>query len=270
MPELPEVEITRRGIAPFVVGKQITSFVVRESRMRWPVPASLGRILPRQTVKKVRRRAKYLIIELDKGNLIIHLGMSGSLRVLETGTPPRAHDHIDIVFGNRLLRLRDPRRFGCVLWQSGEAEKHPLLRNLGIEPLGPEFCGEYLHVASRHRKVSIKQFLMNQAVVVGVGNIYASESLFRASIKPIRQAGRLSRAECDALADAVVNTLRDSLLAGGSTLRDFVQSNGDSGYFQLQTFAYGRAGMPCRNCSTPIRELRQGQRSTFFCPECQK
>lgn len=270
MPELPEVEITRRGIEPFVIGQQITSIVVRESRMRWPVPESLARIVPGLMVQKVRRRAKYLIIELGKGSLIIHLGMSGSLRVLETQTPPRPHDHIDIVFGNQLLRLRDPRRFGCVLWQTGEAEEHPLLRNLGIEPLGPEFCGEYLYRATRHRKVAIKQFLMNQSVVVGVGNIYASESLFRAAIKPTKQAGRLSRAGCDALAGEVVNTLQDSLRAGGSTLRDFVQSNGDSGYFQLQTFVYGRAGMECRKCSSPIRELRQGQRSTFYCHTCQK
>jgi formamidopyrimidine-DNA glycosylase len=270
MPELPEVEITRRGIEPHIVGRQVTSFVVREPRMRWPIPPSLAKMLPKLTVQKVRRRAKYLILELGDGCLIIHLGMSGSLRVLDIGEPPRTHDHVDLVFGNRLLRLRDPRRFGSVLWQPGEAETHPLLAHLGVEPLGPEFSGAHLYRISRHRHVAIKQFLMNQQVVVGVGNIYASESLFRARIKPTTQAGRLSRARCDALALAIVTTLENSLRAGGSTLRDYVQSNGEQGYFQQQTFVYDRTGAPCRECGTPIRGLRQGQRSTFFCPQCQR
>lgn len=269
MPELPEVEITRRGIEPHILGRQITSFVVREPRMRWPIPPSLAKKLPTLTVKGVRRRAKYLILELGTGCLVIHLGMSGSLRVLDASVPPLAHDHVDLVFGNRLLRLRDPRRFGCVLWQAGDAEAHPLLRDLGIEPLGPDFSGEYLYRATRHRHVAVKQFLMNQKIVVGVGNIYASESLFRAKVKPTTQAGRLSRARCAAIAQAVVCTLEDSLRAGGSTLRDYVQSTGEQGYFQLQTFVYDRAGAPCRECLTLIREIRQGQRSTFYCPRCQ-
>ena len=270
MPELPEVEITRRGIEPHIVGKQITAFVVRESRMRWPIPPSLATTLPRLTVKSVQRRAKYLILNLGKGCLIIHLGMSGSLRLFASAEPPRPHDHVDLVFGDRLLRLRDPRRFGCVLWQSGDAENHPLLSHLGVEPLGREFSGDYLYCATRHRKVAIKQLLMNQQIVVGVGNIYASESLFRARIRPTTPSGRLSRARCEALAEAVVDTLEDSLRAGGSTLRDYVQSNGEPGYFQQQTFVYDRTGQPCRECLTSIRNLRQGQRSTFYCPQCQK
>ncbi|MSQ53543.1 MAG: bifunctional DNA-formamidopyrimidine glycosylase/DNA-(apurinic or apyrimidinic site) lyase [Betaproteobacteria bacterium] len=270
MPELPEVEITRRGIEPHIVGKQITAFVVREPRMRWPIAPSLAKTLPRLTVQKVRRRAKYLILDLGKGCLIIHLGMSGSLRLIASAEPPRAHDHVDLVFGDRLLRLRDPRRFGCVLWQSGIAENHPLLSHLGVEPLSRDFSGDYLYRATRHRKVAIKQLLMNQQVVVGVGNIYASECLFRARIRPTTHARGLSRARCEALARAVVDTLEDSLRAGGSTLRDYVQSNGEPGYFQQQTFVYDRLGEPCRECSTPIRSLRQGQRSTFYCPQCQK
>jgi len=270
MPELPEVEITRRGIEPHVLGRQITSFVVREARLRWPVQDSLATTLAHLRVEAVRRRAKYLILDLGKGCLIIHLGMSGSLRVLKSDEKALAHDHVDIVFGNTLLRFRDPRRFGCVIWQPGEAEQHPLLRHLGVEPLGLEFSGDYLHQATRNRKVAIKQLLMNQAVVVGVGNIYASESLFRAGIRPQTRSGRLGRERCDALAKAVVETLQDALRAGGSSLRDYVQSNGEQGYFQLQALVYDRTGAQCRHCSTPIRELRQGQRSTFYCPRCQK
>jgi len=269
MPELPEVEITRRGIEPQVLGRHITAVVVRDARLRWPVADALAATLARLKVKAVRRRAKYLILETAKGCLIIHLGMSGSLRVLKSGEKVRPHDHIDIVFGDTLLRFRDPRRFGCVLWQAGEAEQHPLLRGLGVEPLGLEFSGDYLHQATRHRKVAIKQLLMNQAVVVGVGNIYASESLFRAGIRPQTRSGRLSRERCATLVSAVVETLQDSLRAGGSSLRDYVQSNGELGRFQLQTLVYDRAGAQCRRCATPIREFRQGQRSTFYCPSCQ-
>jgi len=270
MPELPEVEITRRGIEPFVLGRHISSVVVRDARLRWPIPDSLARTLTSLKVEAVRRRAKYLIFELGKGCLIIHLGMSGSLRVLNLGEKALPHDHVDIVFGNALLRYRDPRRFGCVIWQAGKAQQHPLLRHLGVEPLESGFSGHYLHQATRDRKVAIKQLLMNQSIVVGVGNIYASESLFRAGIRPQTRSGRLSRERCIALADAVVDTLQDSLRAGGSSLRDYVQSNGELGCFQLQTMVYGRAGAPCHRCSTPIREIRQAQRSTFYCPNCQK
>ena len=270
MPELPEVEITRRGIEPHVLGRRITSVVVRDARLRWPVASSLAKTLANLKVEAVRRRAKYLILELGQGCLIIHLGMSGSLRVMESGKKALPHDHVDIIFGDTLLRFRDPRRFGCVIWQAGEAEQHPLLRHLGVEPLGFEFSGDYLHQATRNRKVAIKQLLMNQTVVVGVGNIYASESLFRAGIRPQTRSGRLSRERCTVLASAVVGTLQDSLRAGGSSLRDYVQSNGELGCFQLQTLVYDRAGAQCRQCFTPIREFRQGQRSTFYCPSCQK
>ena len=270
MPELPEVEITRRGIEPHVLGKHITSVVVRDARLRWPVTPALAETLVTLKVDSVRRRAKYLILELGKGSLIIHLGMSGSLRVLTPGEKILPHDHIDLEFGNTLLRFRDPRRFGCVIWHAGPAEQHPLLRHLGVEPLEHEFSGAYLHHATRDRKIAIKQLLMNQTVVVGVGNIYASESLFRSGIRPQTRSGRLSRERCNELAKAVVETLQDSLRAGGSSLRDYVQSNGELGCFQLQTFVYDRAGAQCRNCHTLIREFRQGQRSTFYCPHCQK
>lgn len=263
------MEITRRGIEPLVLGRQITAVVVRDARLRWPVPDALATTLARLKIKAVRRRAKYLILETGKGCLIIHLGMSGSLRVLKSGEQARPHDHVDIVFGDALLRLRDPRRFGCVIWQAGDAEQHPLLRGLGVEPLGLDFSADYLHQATRRRKVAIKQLLMNQAVVVGVGNIYASESLFRAGIRPQTRSGSLGRERCATLVGAVVETLQDSLRAGGSSLRDYVQSNGEPGRFQLQTLVYDRAGARCRRCATTIREIRQGQRSTFYCPSCQ-
>jgi formamidopyrimidine-DNA glycosylase len=270
MPELPEVEITRRGIEPHVLGHRISSLVVREPRLRWPVPRSLPATVKLRKVEAVRRRAKYLILDLGTGGLIIHLGMSGSIRMLPLGDQPQPHDHIDIVFDNTLLRYRDPRRFGCMLWQAGAAEQHPLLRELGVEPLGPGFSGEYLHRITRNREVAIKQLLMNQALIVGIGNIYASESLFRAGIRPQIRASRLSRDRCEALARAAVETLNDALKAGGSSLRDYVQSNGELGCFQLQTFVYERAGEHCRRCEGVIRHMTQGQRSTYYCPNCQQ
>ena len=270
MPELPEVEITRRGIEPHVLGRQISSVIVRDARLRWPVEKSLVSSVVRLKVNAVRRRAKYLILDLGAGGLIIHLGMSGSLRIVKVTDEPLLHDHVDIVFGDTLLRFRDPRRFGCMLWQPGKPEQHPLLTHLGVEPLGPEFSGDYLHRATRDRSVAIKQLLMNQTMVVGVGNIYASESLFRAGIRPQTRSSRLSRNRCEALAKAVVETLEDSLRAGGSSLRDYVHSNGELGCFQLQTLVYDRAGSACRRCLAPIKLIRQGQRSTFFCPNCQK
>jgi formamidopyrimidine-DNA glycosylase len=270
MPELPEVETTRRGIAPAIAGATLTDVVVRDARLRWPVPRGLARRLSGKAVRGVRRRAKYLLIDFDEGSLIVHLGMSGSLRILDSRAIPGAHDHVDLVFGPKLLRLRDPRRFGAVLWQQGEASRHALLAHLGVEPLEDGFSGDYLYRATRGRKVAIKQLLMNHTVVVGVGNIYASESLFRAGIHPRTAAARLSRARCEALVAAVKETLDAALRAGGSTLRDFVGSDGASGYFQLQTFVYDRSGEPCRACARPIRSVRQGQRSTFFCPSCQK
>jgi formamidopyrimidine-DNA glycosylase len=269
MPELPEVEITRRGVEPHVAGRKITAVVVRNARLRWPVPARLARDVTGRVVQRVRRRGKYLVFEFIDGSLIVHLGMSGSLRVLERAERPGPHDHLDLVFGKVLLRLRDPRRFGSVLWQPGAAERHRLLAHLGVEPLGDAFTGECLHRASRGRKVAIKLLLMNHTVVAGVGNIYASEALFRAGIHPGTPAGRLSLARCGALAVAVRETLQAALAAGGSTLRDFVNSDGKPGYFQQQRLVYDRAGAPCRLCGTPIKTIRQGQRSSFYCPACQ-
>jgi formamidopyrimidine-DNA glycosylase len=270
MPELPEVETTRRGIEPHVQNCKITDIVVRDPRLRWPVPRRLARTLVGRTVKRVRRRAKYLLLECEGGTLIVHLGMSGSLRVLERNEPPGPHDHVDIVFGSTRLRLRDPRRFGAVLWQPGEVERHKLLAHLGVEPLSDAFTAAYLFDASRGRSVHIKQFLMNHAVVVGVGNIYASEALFHAGIHPRTPAGRLSLARCERLVRAVRETLQAAIAAGGSTLRDFVDSEGKPGYFYAQRRVYDRAGEPCRVCARPILTIRQGQRSTFYCPSCQK
>jgi formamidopyrimidine-DNA glycosylase len=270
MPELPEVEITRRGIEPHVTGRKITALVVRNSRLRWPIPKKLVKELPGRVVQRVRRRAKYLLLECSEGSLIVHLGMSGSLRVLERPEPPGGHDHVDVVFGDVVLRLRDPRRFGAVLWQAGPAERHKLLSHLGVEPLGPDFDADYLRRACKGRRVAIKQLLMNSSVVVGVGNIYASEALFRAGIHPGAESGKISLARCARLVTAVRETLTDALASGGSTLRDFVNTEGKPGYFQHQRLVYDRAGEPCRICARAISGIRQGQRSTFFCGHCQR
>lgn len=270
MPELPEVEITRRGIAPYVEGRTVTAVVVRDRRLRWPVPRNLARRLSGRTVQRVLRRGKYLLLDFGAGWLIVHLGMSGSLRVTEPGATLKPHEHIDLVFGRIALRLRDPRRFGAVLWTSGDIAAHPLIAGLGVEPLSQAFSGAWLHAATRRRRTAIKPLLMNAAIVVGVGNIYANESLFRAGISPRTPAARLSRARCEKLAQAVVETLNAAIAAGGSSLRDFVHSDGSSGWFQQQYFVYERSGLPCRVCGTPIRGVRLGQRSTFLCPSCQR
>jgi formamidopyrimidine-DNA glycosylase len=270
MPELPEVEITRRGIAPYVEGQTVTGVVVRDPRLRWPVPRDLALQLTGRTVQRVLRRGKYLLLDCGAGWLIVHLGMSGSLRITEPGTKLKPHEHIDLVFGCIALRLRDPRRFGAVLWTSGDIAAHPLIAGLGVEPLSPAFSGAWLHAATRRRRADIKPLLMNAAIVVGIGNIYANESLFRAGISPRTPAARLSRARCEKLAKAVVETLDAAIAAGGSSLRDFVHSDGGSGWFQQQYFVYDRTGLPCRVCGTPIRGVRLGQRSTFLCPSCQR
>jgi formamidopyrimidine-DNA glycosylase len=266
---LPEVEITRRGIEPFVLGKTITGVAVRNPNLRQRVPRNIARLLVGQRVKRLRRRGKYLLFECGAGSLIVHLGMSGSLRVIEPRLPPRKHDHLDLVFGGAALRLRDPRRFGVVLWSRGDSSGHPLLARLGVEPLSEEFSTDFLYRITRGRDVGIKQLLMNAAVVVGVGNIYANESLFRAGIHPRTRAGRLSRARCARLVDAVRETLLAAIAAGGSSLRDFVHSDGASGYFQQHYYVYDRATLPCRVCGAGIRVARLGQRSTFYCPRCQ-
>jgi formamidopyrimidine-DNA glycosylase len=269
MPELPEVEVTRRGIAPHLVGRRITAVAVREPRLRWPVPAAVRR-LPGKRVRAVDRRGKYLLLDCGDGHLIVHLGMSGSLRLVDAGTPAGRHDHVDIALGARLLRLRDPRRFGAVLWTTAPPAAHPLIRHLGIEPLSKSFDGGSLHALCRGRRTSIKQLLMDGRLVVGVGNIYASESLFLAGISPRRRAGTLSAARCGLLAAAVKRVLRAAIRAGGSTLRDFVGGDGASGYFQSRHLVYDRAGEPCRRCGSPVRRLVQGQRATFYCARCQR
>ncbi|VCU68852.1 Formamidopyrimidine-DNA glycosylase [Pigmentiphaga humi] len=273
MPELPEVETTRRGIAPTVEGSALRRLVVRERRMRWPIPDGLEALVAGRRIHAAGRRGKYLLLEFDHGWLIVHLGMSGSLRHVHPDEPPRKHDHVDWVFDHATLRMHDPRRFGAVLWHPAEAgpvEAHPLLASLGIEPFDERFDGAWLHRHTRGRSTAVKQALLMGDIVVGVGNIYASESLFRAGINPRTQAGRIALPRYDRLAQAVRDTLGDAIEAGGSSLRDYVGAGGESGYFQISARVYDRAGLPCRICETPIRRLIQGQRATYFCPRCQK
>jgi formamidopyrimidine-DNA glycosylase len=270
MPELPEVEITRRGLLPNLPGRRIDAVIARHTMLRYPLPRALGRLLAGQHLRNIDRRGKYLLFRFDHGTLILHLGMSGSLRLLSAAEPPGKHDHLDIIFGDRALRLRDPRRFGAVLWEKGDGDAHPLIAPLGIEPLSEAFTGEWLHGATRGRATAIKLFLMDSHVIVGVGNIYASESLFRAGVDPRTPAGRLSRKRCEHIVTAIKATLDAALAAGGSTLRDFIHSDGSSGWFQQLHFVYGREGEPCRVCGARVRALRLGQRSTFHCPHCQR
>lgn len=269
MPELPEVEVTLRGLAPRLTGRTLTGVAVREPRLRWRVQDSVGRLEGRQ-IRSLRRRGKYLLFDCGNGHLILHLGMSGSLRLLERGTPPRKHDHVDLQFDELILRLRDPRRFGAVLWTDARPEDHPLLRHLGVEPLTRAFDGKRLHALTRGLRASVKQTIMDGRRIVGIGNIYASESLFLAGVHPFAPAGSLSRERCLRLAAAIKKTLRDAIRAGGSSLRDFVGSDGNPGYFQQRYWVYNRAGEPCRRCGSPIRRRIQGQRATFYCPSCQR
>ncbi|QEL57673.1 bifunctional DNA-formamidopyrimidine glycosylase/DNA-(apurinic or apyrimidinic site) lyase [Chromobacterium paludis] len=269
MPELPEVETTRRGVAPHLEGQTLLGAVVRQPALRWPVPPDLDHILRGETILAVRRRAKYLLLACQHGTLLIHLGMSGSLRVMPAGTPPQKHDHLDLLLDGRLLRYRDPRRFGAVLWHVGPIERHPLLNALGPEPLSAAFDGAALFEAMRRRQSAIKLAIMDNHIVVGVGNIYANEALFHAGIAPTRAANALTRGDCDRLATEIKAVLMRAIDAGGSTLRDFVDSDGKPGYFQQSYMVYGRQEAPCRRCGTPIRHIRQGQRSTYYCPLCQ-
>ncbi|MBI3371597.1 MAG: bifunctional DNA-formamidopyrimidine glycosylase/DNA-(apurinic or apyrimidinic site) lyase [Betaproteobacteria bacterium] len=269
MPELPEIEVTRRGIAPYLTGRRISGVTVREPRLRWRVNAS-ARSLKGLSVRGVGRRGKYLLIDCGAGHLIVHLGMSGSLRVLPRGTPPGKHDHFDLEFGDKLLRLHDPRRFGAVLWHTGSVAQHRLLASLGIEPLSREFDARNLHALTRGSRVAIKQLLMDGKRIVGVGNIYASESLFQAGIHPRMRAQRLSLARCAQLVAEIKSTLRAAIRAGGSSLRDYSGATGELGCFQMHYFVYGRDGMKCLRCGTLIRRTVQGQRSTYFCPVCQR
>ncbi len=271
MPELPEVETSRRGIAPLVSGRQVVAVKVRQARLRWPVPAELAAILPGQALQRVYRRGKYLLLAFPQGTLILHLGMSGSLRVLDSASAPGPHDHFDLVFaGGRCLRLRDPRRFGAVLWTEQAPEQHPLLARLGPEPLGPEFSAERLYRLACAGRRPVKSFVMDSAVVVGVGNIYANEALFLAGIHPQRPCNRISLARYQCLADAIRQVLTRAIEAGGTTLRDFQQEDGRPGYFAQSLQVYGRAGEPCYQCAAPLRQRRIGQRSSFYCPACQR
>lgn len=271
MPELPEVETTRRGIEPWLNGEVVERIIVRQRQLRWPVPRRLDRELPGQRVRRVGRRAKYLLVETARGTLIIHLGMSGSLRVLGDRPAPGNHDHVDLdLSSGRLLRFNDPRRFGAMLWTTRDPMLHPLLRDLGPEPLGPEFDGDLLYRAAKGRRVAVKNFIMNARVVVGVGNIYASEALFRAGIRPTRPAGRISLQRMQRLAEAVRAVLGDALEAGGTTLRDFTWGDGQPGYFAQELQVYDRAGLPCPVCESALQRKILGQRSTFFCAACQR
>ena len=270
MPELPEVETTRLGLEPRLKGKTLKGVTVRDPRLRWPVPENIRAQLAGRKLLSIQRRGKYLLFDFSGVFQIVHLGMSGSLRFVGKDEPAGVHDHVDWLFGGGVvLRLRDPRRFGAVLLCEDPAS-HPLLAHLGPEPLTGEFDGDYLHKASRGRKTSIKSLIMDNRIVVGVGNIYASESLFAAGIRPGRAAGRLSGPDCDRLAAAIKHTLQSALKAGGSSLRDYVASDGELGYFQLHTKVYDRAGLPCKVCGATIKKLPGGQRATYYCPVCQK
>jgi formamidopyrimidine-DNA glycosylase len=273
MPELPEVEVTRRGVAPHLEGSTVTQIVLRHSGLRWPFPPDLNDLLAGRTIHATGRRGKYLLVHFEHGTLIIHLGMSGHLRILPIGTPPQKHDHFDMQLGTQVLRLTDPRRFGAVLWHAGEKSslhEHHLLRSLGVEPLEEGFSAELLYRQTRNRSAAIKQVLLMGDIVVGVGNIYASESLFRARIHPKTPANRISLARYERLASAIRETLAAAIEKGGSTLRDFMGVDGQSGYFQQSYFVYDRTGEPCKICASPVRQIVQGQRSTFYCANCQK
>jgi len=270
MPELPEVEVTRRGIEPRVVGRRLTAATLRTPALRYPLPNELGARLAGAVLLGVRRRGKYLLFDFDAGHLLLHLGMSGSLRLVAPDEPPAKHDHVDLVFGDLALRLRDPRRFGALLWIEGDPFAHPLLASLGMEPLERAFGVETLAAALAGRRTAIKPALMDSRLVVGVGNIYASESLFLAGIDPRRPSGRVSSGRLELLVPAIKKTLRAAITAGGSTLRDFAHADGGFGCFQMRHRVYDREGQPCVQCGSPIRAIRQGQRSTYFCVRCQK
>ena len=270
MPELPEVETTLRGLAPRLAGRRLLRVDVRQARLRWPVPDDLGARLAGQTLVALTRRGKYLLFDFGSTTQLVHLGMSGSLRFAALDEPPAVHDHVDWIFdGGTVLRLRDPRRFGAVLLADTPAS-HPLIAHLGPEPLTPAFDAAYLYRRSRGRRTNVKQFIMDGDIVVGVGNIYASEALFHAGIRPGTAAGRLSLPACARLVDAIKKVLGAAIDAGGSSLRDYVQTDGELGYFQLQTRVYDRAGEPCRGCGAAIRRTVHGQRATYYCPVCQR
>ena len=270
MPELPEVETTLRGIQPHVEKKIVQKVIIRQPKLRWPIPQKIITQLPEHEVTKAYRRAKYLLLQIGKGTLIMHLGMSGSIRVLPHDTTPTKHDHFDLVFEKNRLRLRDPRKFGAVLWTVEDPLKHKLLNQLGPEPLSKALTGEHLYRLSRKRSVSTKEFIMNAHVVVGVGNIYATEALFESCIHPKRAAGKVSLQRYELLAERIKAILKTAIKQGGTTLRDFTREDGKPGYFVQELKVYGRAGLPCVNCATPLKTIKIGQRASAYCPSCQR
>lgn len=270
MPELPEVETTCRGLAPHILGKRVDGVLLRRDTLRWPIPFEIVEQLPGQHIAGIERRAKYLLMHTKAGSALWHLGMSGSMRVLKSGTPAGKHDHVDIeLAGRRIIRFTDPRRFGCLLWQP-IGEIHPLLQKLGPEPLSDAFTGDYLFRRSRGKTAPVKSFLMDQTVVVGVGNIYAAESLFRAGISPLREAGSISRPRYEKLALAAKEILAYAIERGGTTLRDFINPDSEPGYFEQELDVYGREGMPCKYCGSTLRASRLNNRAGAWCPRCQR
>lgn len=270
MPELPEVETSRRGIEPYVIGHKIQTVIVRQHQLRWKIDRQLPQILSGQTFHTVARRGKYLLLHTSSGTLIIHLGMSGSLRILAKDHVAQKHDHVDIIFANdKCLRFTDPRRFGAVLWTEHDPITHPLLKKLGIEPLEQEFSGDYLYRLARNRNIAVKLFIMNHQIVVGVGNIYANEALFDAKISPKLSAKKITLAQYQQLAKSIKKILQAAIRQGGTTLRNFLSGEGKPGYFIQHLKVYGRGGLACTKCKTKLKEIRLGQRSTVYCIQCQ-
>lgn len=271
MPELPEVETTRRGIAPHITGQMVDAVTVRNGSLRWPVPANLNKLVQGHSIADVSRRGKYILIHFQHGTLLIHLGMSGSLRISAADSPIRKHDHVDFLFMNKqLLRYHDPRRFGSILWTEEDPFRHKLLADLGPEPLQQGFNGDYLYQASRGRTQAVKTLIMDSHIVVGVGNIYANEALFASGIRPQASAGKISAARYDRLATSIKKILNKAITQGGTTLRDFTDSEGKPGYFQQTLNVYGRGLLPCRKCKQPVQHLIIGQRASYFCRHCQR
>ncbi len=271
MPELPEVETSRLGIVPYIVNNEIKAIILRRANLRWPIPIEIKQIFAAQRITQLTRRGKYLLLHSKPGTLILHLGMSGSLRIVKHDQPINKHDHVDIVFTNNIcLRFTDPRRFGCLLWTDTDPLQHPLLKSLGVEPLTEKFNADYLFSKSRHHKISSKQLLMNNHILVGVGNIYANEALFHAAIRPTKIAAKLTKNQCQQLVAAIKFTLLAAIKDGGTTLNNFIQASGKPGYFKQKLNIYGRSGKPCINCNTLIEEKMLGGRRSFYCTHCQK
>jgi formamidopyrimidine-DNA glycosylase len=271
MPELPEVETTRRGLTPHLVNETVKNVFIRNGRLRWPVPPELGQYIIGHQIEAITRRGKYLLIKFQQGHVMVHLGMSGSLTMVESQLPPGKHDHVDIALNSGLsLRFTDPRRFGSILWVEGEPYEHALLKHLGPEPLSEVFTGQYLHELAAKKSLPVKSFLMDSRIVVGVGNIYANEALFMSGIRPLCKSGRISVLRYERLTEAVRSVLESAIKQGGTTLRDFIGGDGKPGYFKQQLQVYGRGGLPCGQCGRVLKELRLANRSTVYCTQCQR